>query len=59
MSPKKDDTYRCSLCHHEFATGWTEEEAREEQNENYPGLKNEDAAIVCDGCYDIFRAGMN
>ncbi len=43
------DEYECACCHGVFKLGWTDEEARAEQDEN--GWRDADCDIVCDDCY--------
>lgn len=40
--------YECQMCWGLFEFGWSDEEARQEQRDNFPGLA---AAVVCDDCY--------
>ena len=46
----KDNEYRCDCCHKKFIRGWTEEEARKEEEKVF-GRNDPDAGIVCDECY--------
>lgn len=46
------DTYECSNCHQTFEKGWSDEEASAEYAGKFPTLTVEDAAIVCDDCYN-------
>ena len=45
------DEYRCALCQEVFTKGWSDEEAKAEAEENFPGLAEGDACLVCDDCY--------
>jgi Fe2+ or Zn2+ uptake regulation protein len=54
MSAIRDDQVFCEECQGVFEKGWSEEEAREEAAENFPGLDIDncmEAALVCDDCY--------
>lgn len=33
---------------------WSEKEAIDELNKNFPGIKKNECEQVCDGCYNIF-----
>jgi hypothetical protein len=46
--------YQCAVCKGVFQNGWTDEEARAEQEAN--GWKDADCDIVCDDCYDAIIA---
>lgn len=45
------DTYTCSKCKGVFSKGWSDEEAKAEHQENFGREPDEDAAVVCDGCF--------
>jgi DNA-directed RNA polymerase subunit RPC12/RpoP len=45
------ETYTCECCGKSFEKGWSDKEARRESEKNFPGLEDEDAAVVCDDCY--------
>jgi Fe2+ or Zn2+ uptake regulation protein len=44
--------YCCDACNGVFKMGWSEEEAAAEAEENFPELRVEDRAIVCDDCFN-------
>lgn len=51
----KDNEFQCAKCHRVFEKGWSDEERIKEQIENGWGdLKEEEQAIVCDDCYKDF-----
>ena len=43
------------MCEGVFEPEWTEEEARAELEEFFPGEKAEDCAQVCDDCWEKIR----
>ena len=56
----KDDEYKCAGCGRKFKKGWSDEEARAEEKENF-GRNDPDAVILCDDCYtkwekDFYKA---
>jgi len=52
----KDNEYQCSMCGETYEKGWTEEEARKEQNDN--GWSDLDCDLVCDDCYNQIMRHM-
>lgn len=53
---------KCENCGKKFEppSTWTEEDARKEQAENgWGNVSNEDMAVVCDECYKIMMAVFN
>jgi rubredoxin len=44
-------TYTCEQCGGVFDAGWTEEEARAEQRQNFGDMPDGVMAQVCDDCY--------
>ena len=45
-------SFTCSMCKATFDEEWTDEEARAEYAEAFPGSNpDKDASIVCDDCY--------
>lgn len=46
--------FTCDKCKNTYDCGWSDEEAWEEANKEFPGLKEDlsDQAIVCDDCYN-------
>jgi hypothetical protein len=54
LKPKelKPNEYQCARCQRVFEKGWTDEEAKAEQNENGWGdIPNSQCDVVCDDCY--------
>lgn len=49
-------TFRCEHCGGVFDKGRSDEEARAEAQALFPGLRQEDAAVVCDDCHREFMA---
>ncbi len=45
------DTYKCEACNGVFEKAWSDADAAAERDANFPGLKSEDQAVVCDDCY--------
>jgi len=46
--------YKCAMCGETYEEDWTEEEAIEELNNNFPGFDKADCEVVCDDCYKEF-----
>ena len=52
-------TYTCASCGETFESGWSDEEAAAEAQENFPGIDVSDpaeAGVVCDDCYEHIMA---
>lgn len=47
--------YRCALCGQVFKTGWSDEEARAELAERFPGTGTEECVVICDGCNELLE----
>jgi DNA-directed RNA polymerase subunit RPC12/RpoP len=47
------DTYVCAMCGETFISGWSEEEARAEYAQNFPGSTEDDRGSACDDCYEM------
>lgn len=45
------EEYVCAMCGGTFQKGVADSEAMTEANGYWPDLKKEDAAIICDDCY--------
>ena len=45
------DQYTCDCCGKQFVTGWSDEEAMDEFEDNFPGATKEGCMIVCTDCY--------
>lgn len=43
--------FTCSLCGGSFTVAWTDEQARAEAAENFPGVSVDQMAVVCDVCF--------
>lgn len=55
----KPHEYECKGCHKVFNKGWSDEEARQEFYENFPGEPiDERTDLICDVCYDLIMADM-
>lgn len=51
------DEFTCSLCHHTFKKGWTEEEAHQEAEKLFGyRVPWDEIETLCDDCYDKFKA---
>lgn len=44
-------TYTCAICKGVFEQVLSDEEAKEQLKEEFPGFEPEDCDIVCDECY--------
>jgi hypothetical protein len=49
-------SYRCEECGGVFENGWSDEEAAAEAENNFPGMTPEDAATVCEDCFNDLMA---
>ncbi len=49
--------YRCALCKGVFEKGWSDEEAKAEYGQVFPGKPLEEADVVCDDCYKRIGLG--
>lgn len=52
MEQKEKEEYTCDACGETFEKDWTDEEAQEEFECNFPTHTIRDQAIVCDDCYN-------
>lgn len=44
--------FKCEACEEVFKPGWSEEKAKEEFEEKFPGEElDETCSVVCDDCY--------
>lgn len=43
--------YKCFSCGEVFIGGWTDQEAREEQQKNFPGKPDSEMEVVCETCF--------
>jgi len=48
------ETFTCESCGGTFGKGWSDDEAAAEAQEWFPGIdvSDDEAAIVCTGCYE-------
>jgi hypothetical protein len=46
------DEYICDECGETFEKGWSDEDAELERETLWGDLQREDAAIICDDCFD-------
>jgi ssDNA-binding Zn-finger/Zn-ribbon topoisomerase 1 len=47
--------YTCDKCGEAFVSGWSDEEASAEFEENFPETADEEeTAVLCDDCYKAF-----
>lgn len=47
--------YTCAACGKTYPKGWTDEEAAAERERDFPGMDDDEAAVVCDDCYQAMR----
>ena len=53
------ETFTCESCGETMGKGWSDAEAAAEAEELFPGIDVadlEEAAVVCDGCYQMIMA---
>jgi hypothetical protein len=43
--------YRCAMCGNVYAKEWTDEEAQSETQAYWPGVAQQDCAVMCDDCW--------
>lgn len=43
--------YQCADCGRVFEKGWSDEKAKEELSNTFPGYDEEDCGLVCDDCW--------
>jgi hypothetical protein len=53
MKKKKPKKFKCQACKGIFEEGWTEEEALEEWNRDFPNVPFDESAVICDDCYKL------
>lgn len=46
------DKFTCAECGGTFEKKWSDEEARAERKKLFPHLTDEDAAVICDDCFE-------
>lgn len=49
--PLQPNEYRCAMCGHIYTKAITDEEAMAETQAHWPGVTQEDCAVLCDDCY--------
>jgi hypothetical protein len=55
----KKNEYRCAGCHKVYEKGWSDEEAAEEWNRDFPGQPiDKDTSLICDICYEAINKDM-
>ena len=52
-----NNTYKCAICGGIFEKELTDEEAKKELNEKFPGFSVDECDIVCDDCYAAMGFG--
>lgn len=50
MTPQPNE-YRCAMCQQVYTKAITDEEAMAETQSHWPGVVEQDCAVVCDDCY--------
>lgn len=53
----KQNQYECAVCRGIFDKGWSDEEAKEELQQEFPGYSVDDCDIVCENCYKLMGFG--
>ena len=53
-TPLKPNEYKCAHCGGVFSKWTPEADMEAEAQENWPGLRPEEAAVICDPCYRKF-----
>lgn len=51
--------YRCTLCHNVYTKAWSDEEARAEMQSYWPGVAQEECAVICDDCWQKIHPEWN
>ncbi len=52
-----NEEYTCEICHEVYLKTWSDEEAMQEYDENFPEMVRQSVAIVCDDCHQEFMEG--
>lgn len=47
----QSNEYQCANCDGIFIKGWSDEEQDAEFSTNFPGIRQQDAVVICDDCY--------
>lgn len=50
-APVSSGSFTCAHCGGTFIKGWTDEEALTAAARDFPDLKPQDAAVICEDCY--------
>lgn len=50
--------YRCEACKGIFKKGWSDAEALEEFQRDFPNVSMDDTGIVCDKCYKLMQVDI-
>ena len=53
-----NDEYTCAMCGGVFAAEWSDEEAWAEHDNRFPGASHDNAAVICDDCYQTMFSGV-
>jgi hypothetical protein len=51
----KKNEYRCFICKEVFDKGWSDKEALEEFNTDFPTIPLEETEVICDFCYKMIK----
>lgn len=49
-----ENEFTCARCGETFEKAWTDKEAAEEREQNWPEWKEEDCDVICDDCHKAF-----
>lgn len=52
------ETFVCANCHGTFAKVWSDEQAWAEADERWPGMPEDQLAVICDDCYRRFSSWL-
>lgn len=44
--------FRCAVCRGIFEKGWSDDEAAAELTTTFPGIGQDECALVCDDCFE-------
>lgn len=55
----KPNEYKCTCCKGIFTKGWSDEEAKAELADTFPGFEEEECDLVCDDCYKKMGFGTD
>lgn len=54
MITEIQEEYTCEMCGETYIKGWSNEEAKAEAEENFPGMDLTDSGLVCNDCYNEY-----